>query len=115
MGQTVSTTNTSPQPGDFSWVEDDRSRTNLECAYRQLANLPKSADVWNQLRALPDASVFVLNEPVVDLVHREQFCTGGCGHSGSSFRWTLNNMKAIAQVGWDAWYAQTDITKIKQQ
>lgn len=89
-------------PGDFSFRGDKFSEEFLADAYQAVT----AAGLWDWLRNNPPPEgkgyMFWGDTKLKEIEKHMKLLDG---HSGSSYGWTMRNMQAIAEKGWDAYVA----------
>jgi hypothetical protein len=79
--------------GDFSFVNCELSRNTLENTYKVIDGL----GAWDYILVDEDIITSGLGKLINKISEREY----SVGHSGTSWRYCMNHMKKIAEIGWD--------------
>ena len=89
---------TSPNFGDYSWMEDTSSRELCVDAHKAITEL----GLWDWMKtATPpsDMGFMFWNPPPIELAKINASITPE--HSGSTYGWTMRQMETIAKNGWE--------------
>jgi hypothetical protein len=81
-------------PGKFDYIKDNSTRVMLINAWQAIS----ITETWNFVKEDIDSFMFSDN-PIVKIIYNKMEELGYCGHSGSSFGFTMRTMQFIATYG----------------
>lgn len=88
---------TTPSRGDFSFIEDNETRTMLEDAYKAIDSTWAG---WEFVERDPGEGGFMFSTSLIAVGIQEKMKYDG--HSGASYGWTMRKMQRLARIGWEA-------------
>lgn len=88
--------------GDFGALGlDNDSVFMLSRAYKMMEEIPGSWDVLARPDIPGDNGFMFSSNPLLNEISEKIGGDPECGHSGSSYGWTMRNMESIAKKGWN--------------
>lgn len=82
--------------GDFAFVKCPLTRPALRCMFKIIES--RGPESWELVKTF-NLNTSSLHGPFSEF-HPGAQCTEGCGHSGSSYTWTLATLARLAELGW---------------
>lgn len=91
----MSTSHTTPAPGDFSFLTDKGVRIMLDDAYRAI----EMAEGWDYMKTDPGENGYMFTRSDMLTKIGSKMTYGD--HSGASYGWTMRMMQRLARIGWE--------------